>query len=171
LIILASIIRIRQRDASGLADSHFHDIGKLYFGFCLLWADFFYVQLTVIWYGNIPEETHYVIARTVLAPWNTLAWTVFAVCFGVPFVVLLNRRVKSRPVAMICICALVIVGMWLEHLLLLGPALSHDVTGLPLTVSDGLISIGFLGLMVLAVGYFLHLFPETIGAFRQGNRR
>jgi hypothetical protein len=58
-----------------LEPSHFHDIGKLFFAFCLLWADFFYVQLTVIWYGNIPEETHYVIERTVMVPWSKLAWT------------------------------------------------------------------------------------------------
>ncbi len=77
LIILAAIIRLRQGEASRLTAAHFHDIGKLFFAFCLLWADFFYVQLLVIYYGNIPEETHYVIVRTMLAPWNKLAWTVF----------------------------------------------------------------------------------------------
>ena len=66
LIILAAFVRIRNGDASGLEKAHFHDIGKLFFAFCLLWADFFYVQLMVIYYGNIPEETHYVIIRTML---------------------------------------------------------------------------------------------------------
>jgi hypothetical protein len=73
LIILAAIIRLKQGEASRLDTAHFHDIGKLFFAFCLLWADFFYVQLLVIYYGNIPEETHYVIIRTVLTPWNKLA--------------------------------------------------------------------------------------------------
>ena len=162
LIILAAIIRIKQGEASSIKTNHFHDIGKLFFGFCLLWADFFYVQLMVIYYGNIPEETHYVIVRTMLAPWNKLAWTVFIVCFVGPFFILLNKGIKTRPILMVIICSIVIVGIWLEHLLLLGPALSHDIQSIPLSLSDGLISLGFLGLMAIAVGTFLKVFPETI---------
>ncbi len=164
LIILASIIRIRQGEASGIKSNHLHDVGKLFFGFCLLWADFFYVQLMVIYYGNIPEETHYVIVRTMLAPWNKLAWIVFIVCFVGPFFILLNQRIKTRPVLMTLICSVVIVGIWLEHLLLLGPALSHDTQSIPLSFSDGLISLGFLGLMVIAIGYFMKVFPEAVPA-------
>jgi hypothetical protein len=160
LIILAAIIRIRQGEASGIKANHFHDIGKLFFGFCLLWADFFYVQLMVIYYGNIPEETHYVIVRTMLAPWNKLAWIVFLVCFVGPFFILLNKSIKTKPILMVVICTVVIVGIWFEHLLLLGPALNHGAQTIPLSISDGLISLGFLGLMVIAIGYFLHEFPE-----------
>jgi len=162
LIILAAIIRIKQGEASSIKTNHFHDIGKLFFGFCLLWADFFYVQLMVIYYGNIPEETHYVIVRTMLAPWNKLAWTIFIVCFVGPFFILLSQRIKTKPVLMLTICSVVIVGIWLEHLLLLGPALSHDAQVIPLSLSDGLISLGFLGLMAIAVSTFLKVFPETI---------
>ena len=160
LIILAAITRIKKGDASGLEPSHFHDIGKLFFAFCLLWADFFYVQLTVIWYGNIPEETHYVIERTVMLPWSTLAWTIFVICFIIPFVILLNKKVKSMPVFMVILCSVIIIGFWLEHLLLLAPVLSHDVHTLPLGVFDGLITVGFLGLMVTAVSFFLRRFPQ-----------
>ncbi len=163
LIILAAITRMRKGKASGLEPSHFHDIGKLFFAFCLLWADFFYVQLTVIWYGNIAEETHYVIERTVMVPWNTLAWTVFIVCFVIPFVILLNKKVKSKPVFMVILCSVIIIGFWLEHLLLLAPALSQDLHTLPLSISDGLITVGFFGLMVIAVSLFLKCFPEITG--------
>lgn len=163
LIILAAIIRLKQGEASRLDTAHFHDIGKLFFAFCLLWADFFYVQLLVIYYGNIPEETHYVIIRTVLAPWHKLAWTVFIVCFIAPFFILLRQNVKTKPVFMLIICSVVIIGIWLEHLLLLGPALSHEpAREIPLSLSDGLISLGFFGLMAFAIGYFLQVFPETI---------
>jgi len=162
LIILAAITRIRKGEASGLKPAHFHDIGKLFFAFCLLWADFFYVQLTVIWYGNIAEETHYVIQRTVMVPWNKLAWTVFIICFAIPFVILLNKRLKANPVFMVILCSAVILGFWLEHLLLLAPALSHEVHSLPLDVFDGLITVGFLGLMVIAVRSFLKRFPAQV---------
>ena len=163
LIILAALTRIKKGKASGLEPSHFHDIGKLFFAFCLLWADFFYVQLTVIWYGNIPEETHYVIERTIMIPWSTLAWTIFVICFIIPFVLLLNKKVKSTPVFMVILCSAIIIGFWFEHLLLLAPALSHEVTTLSVSLSDGLISLGFLGLMVLAVSFSLKRFPELAG--------
>jgi Ni/Fe-hydrogenase subunit HybB-like protein len=161
LIILASVSHLRRGDASSLTDSQFIDIGKLFLAFCLLWADFFYVQLTVIWYGNIPEETHYVILRTMLSPWRALAWVVFILAFIIPFIVLINRKVKTKPVAMIALCSLAIIGVWLEHFLLLGPALSHGATDLPLGLYDILIFLGFLGLMVISVGRFMRTFPET----------
>ena len=162
LIIFAAIYNINQGDKSGLTESHFHDVGKLFFAFCLLWADFFYVQLLVIYYGNIPEETHYVIMRTVMMPWRPLAIFIFAVCFIIPFVILLNKKVKTQPVLMIILCSAVIIGIWFEHLLLLGPALSHHATELPLGVTDVLISLGFLGLLAFAVSNFIRIFPEMV---------
>jgi hypothetical protein len=167
LIILAAIVHLSRGGSAGIAATHFHDIGKLFFAFCLLWADFFYVQLTVIWYGNIPEETRYVILRTILPPWNLLAWTVFIMAFIIPFIVLINKRVKTRPGFMMALCAMVIVAMWLEHLLLLGPAWDHAAAAVPLSLSDGLIFIGFLGLMALAVAGMLKTFPELIPAPRE----
>jgi hypothetical protein len=168
LIVFAALCRLRWGRADVPTDAQFIDIGKLFLAFCLLWADFFYVHLNVIWYGNIPEETHYVILRTVLPPWNALAWTVFFTAFVIPFIVLINRRVKTRPLAMIALCSLAIVGIWLEHLLLLGPAISRGATALPLGLRDILISLGFLGLMVISVGLFVRTFPDTtVEAFMQ----
>jgi hypothetical protein len=168
LIILAAIVTLRQGSPSGLHARHFHDVGKLFFAFCLLWADFFYVQLTVIWYGNIPEETHYVILRTILPPWNSLAWAVFIMAFIIPFIVLINKRVKTRPRFMMALCAMVIVAMWLEHLLLLGPAWDPAAAAVPLSITDGLIFVGFLGLMALTVAGMLKTFPELVPAPREG---
>jgi hypothetical protein len=170
LIILAAIVHLQRGQNSGLTANHFHDVGKLFLAFCLLWADFFYVQLNVIWYGNIPEETHYVILRTMLPPWRGLAWTVFIVCFIVPFFVLLNKRVKTMPNSMIALSALVILGIWLEHLLLLGPALNHAAAELPLDISDGLVFAGFLGLMVLALAFTFRAFPELLPPATEGTR-
>jgi len=162
LIILAAVLYLQRGQRSGLTANHFHDVGKLFLAFCLLWADFFYVQLNVIWYGNIPEETHYVILRTMLPPWRGLAWTVFIACFIVPFVVLLNKRIKTMPKSMIALSALIILGIWLEHLLLLGPALSHETAEIPLGITDALVFAGFLGLMVSALAFTFRAFPELL---------
>ncbi len=162
LLILASIVYLIQGETSPLKPAHFHDLGKLFFGFCLVWADFFYAQFVVIWYGNLPEETHYVIQRTMTAPWNGLAWFVFILCFIAPFFILLNRRVKTQPVFMMILASAIIIGIWLEHLLLLGPAWDSSAVRLPLGLWDGLISLGFLGLMAASLTVFLKLFPELV---------
>jgi Ni/Fe-hydrogenase subunit HybB-like protein len=77
LIVLSSLLHLSDRNGYHVEENQFHDIGKLFFAFCLVWADFFYAQFVVIWYGNIPEETAYVIERTMAAPWNVLAWIGF----------------------------------------------------------------------------------------------
>jgi hypothetical protein len=162
LIILAAILFVRHGEAAGVSRSHFHNLGKLFFAFGLLWADLFYCQLVVIWYGNISEETGYIIARTMVQPWKTLAWTVFVVCFIAPFLILLNRRIKMKPRVMLILSAFVLVGIWLEHLLLVGPALNPHASRMPLGIADGLISLGFIGLMALAVTYYFNVFPGVV---------
>ena len=164
LIILAAIMHLYPHNDFRLPSAHFHDIGKLFFAFCLVWADFFYVQLVVIWYGNIPEETAYVIERTMLVPWRQLAWGIFSISFVLPFFILLNRKVKMMPSFMIVLCSIVSVGIWLEPLLLLGPPLSHAADSLPLGFSDVLISLGFLGLMLMALDFAFKQFPELVQA-------
>jgi hypothetical protein len=168
LIILAALVHLSPTLGLKIQEKEFHDAGKLFFAFCLVWADFFYCQLVVIWYGNIAEETSYVIERTMLPPWQPLAWTVFIVSFAAPFLILLSKSIKTRPKAMLVICTAVIVGIWLEHLLLIGPAMNHHANSVPLGIFDVLIFLGFSGLMALAVTRYLSLFPELILA---GGRR
>jgi len=167
LIIVAALVRIHHRETASLTSSHFHDLGKLFFAFCLLWADFFYCQFLVIWYGNLPEETSYIIQRTMTLPWSRLAWVVFFLSFVIPFVILLNKQVKTRPRFMIGLCSLVFVGIWLEHFLLLGPALCPGADSLPMGMTDVLITLGFLGLMAMAVRFALARFPELLPVQRQ----
>lgn len=167
LIIVAAMVHLRQGEASSLNPSHFHDLGKLFFGFCMLWADFFYCQFLVIWYGNIPEETSYIIRRTMTLPWSRLAWASFILSFVIPFLILINRQVKTNLRFMIGLCSLVLVGIWLEHYLLLSPALNPKADSLPMGIMDVLITMGFLGLMAMAVRFALVRFPELIPVQQQ----
>jgi hypothetical protein len=170
LLILSAFLHMSPGVDFQLSSSEFIDMGKLFFAFCLAWADFFYCQLVVIWYGNISEETSYVIARTMLAPWNKVAWTVFFVCFIGPFLILLNRKIKTIPKAMITLCTVVIIGMWLEHYLLLGPALTgHSDSILVAPVEIG-IALGFIGLLTAAVFGYFRQFPDMLVSTPQGEK-
>jgi len=158
LMVLCGISRSIAGLQNFIMPRQFHDLGKLLLGFCVVTGDFFYSQFLVIWYGNLPEEAQYVILRIRNTPWQFLAWTVLIVCFALPFVILLNRKIKMKPRAMVMLGAIILIGMWLERLLLIAPSLWKGQQ-LPLGMIELSISAGFLGAMALCVLLFLRQFP------------
>lgn len=162
IIILSALLHLSPNSDFTVKENQLHDIVKLFFAFCLVWADFFYAQFVVIWYGNIPEETTYIIERTMHMPWSILAWTVFGVSFIIPFIILINKKIKTIPKAMLIICTAVITGIWLEHLLVLRPAYYPETTTLPLHMVDLALALGFFGLLAFAVTRYLAMFPEMV---------
>ena len=133
------------------------DTATLLFGFCIIWAYMVWSQYLVIWYGDLPEETAFIIRRMqgTRAP---VAWPVFAMVFLIPFVVLLSRAVKSHARGLTAIAGVVIVGLWLERFILVVPSLWHGA-GVPLGILEILITAGVLGLFVVCYTSFLRTFP------------
>lgn len=162
IIILSALLTLSPNSGFTVNESHLHDITKLFLAFCLVWADFFYAQFVVIWYGNIPEETSYIIERTMHTPWSALAWTVFSVSFIAPFLILINKKVKTIPKAMLVICSAVIAGIWLEHFLVLRPVYYPEATTLPFHIVDVALALGFFGLLAFVVTRYLAIFPEMV---------
>ena len=134
-----------------------HDVGKLLFGFCILWAYMFWSQYLVIWYGDLAEETEFIYHR-MHGPWGPIAWLVLALCFVVPFVVLLSRAIKMKPVGLTAIAIVVLVGMWLERFILVAPSLWHGDT-VPLGLLEIAITLGVFGLFGYCYTGFLNTFP------------
>jgi len=120
--------------------------------------DFFYVQFLVIWYGNEPVETRYVLHRIVYDPWTALAWTVLIVFFVIPFVVLLIRKIKLKPVLLTAMAIWILIAGWLEKFLLVAPSLIKTKS-LPLGIFEALITVGWLGLFAFCVFSFLQRYP------------
>jgi len=162
LIIVAAILHMSSSQSFRLTAKQFRDMSTLFFGFSLVWADFFYCQFLVIWYGNIPEETTYIIKRTMIQPWNIVAWTVFIGCFIMPFILLLSGKLKELPQFMIVICTLVLAGFWLEHFLLLAPNYLQGIDTLPIGINEIIITAGFLGLFAVSLNAYLRQFPELL---------
>ena len=157
LALVAVWSRERLRLTEYLGPHQLHDVGKLLFGFCILWAYMFWSQYLVIWYGDLPEETAF-IAHRMQGVWAPLAWTVFAMTFVIPFVVLLSRAVKTNPRGLTAIATVGLVGMWLERFILVSPSLWHG-NGLPLGLIELLVTIGTTGLFVWCYTTFLQTFP------------
>lgn len=163
IILLVSILHLTPSVPFTLTPAQLGDMSTLFFGFSIVWGDFFYSQFVVIWYGNIPEETAYIIERTMTQPWSTLAWTVFIGCFILPFIILLSRNIKKTPWCMIVISSCVLTGLWVEHFLLLGPSFLHqDPAVFPIGINEIIISLGFLGLIIISILAYFKEFPEVL---------
>lgn len=133
------------------------DHGKLMFGFGIFWAYLFWSHYLTIWYGNIPEETGWVITRMRLEPWHTFGWFILAVTWLIPFALGLSRDVKQVP-ALLCLTAtFVAVGQWCSNYLLFVPTLYPD--SIPLQPTDFAITLGFLGAYALSAISFLKRVP------------
>ncbi len=137
---------------------YFHDLGKILFGFCMLSGYFFYAQFIVIWYGNIPEETRYVIARFRYAPWEGLAYVILIITFLFPIFILLFRKVKLSPALLSTVSIGILTGYWLERFILVEPTYWKG-QGLPIGIPEVGIAAGFLGLIGLSVTLFLRSVP------------
>lgn len=136
----------------------FLSIGQLLLGFCLVTGDFFFTQILIIWYANLPEETKYVLTRLREHPWAPFGWVVLFSCYVVPFGVLLSRKVKMKPVRMAFLSMLILAGIWLERWILVAPALWKE-KGIPLGIPEILITAGFLGLVLLCIVWFFSRYP------------
>jgi len=137
---------------------YFHDLGKILFGFCMLSGYFFYAQFLVIWYGNIPEETRYMIARFRYSPWEGLAYVILIITFFFPIFILLFRRIKLSPVLLSTVSIVILIGYWLERFILVEPTYWKGES-LPIGIPEVGIAAGFLGLIGLSVTFFLKNVP------------
>jgi hypothetical protein len=75
---------------------HYHDIGKLLFGFNFFWAYIAFCQFMLIWYADIPEETFWYLSRQQ-GVWVWVAVALLVGHFVIPFLGLMSRHVKRNP--------------------------------------------------------------------------
>lgn len=122
-LVLACVLRGRIGPDRFFSPKHFGLMGTLLFAFCFLMGDFFWSQFLTIYYGNLPEETEYLLLRTCdpQLPWYLLAWTVLVGFFGIPFIALMFRAVKWVAGRVTMISIVVIAAMLMERFLTTGP--------------------------------------------------
>ena len=148
-------------DAFGLAKyihkMTYHDLGKLTFGFTVVWGYLFFAQYQVIWYGNLPHETGYLLTRFYEQPWRPITLTVFAMCFLIPFIIGLSKDIKLSPKTFAPVVVISFLGLWLERFILIAPASWYYDRHAQvfeggvemLLMVDAVVAIGFAGLFGL----------------------
>lgn len=89
---------------------HYHDLGKLLFGFLVFWAYVSFSQFMLIWYAALPEETTFFHNRYDVAPWKTISYAIVLFHFVLPFFWLMSRWFK-RNLGRLQIGALIVLVM------------------------------------------------------------
>ncbi len=125
-----------------------HDLGKIVFAFSVFWIYLLFAQYIVIWYGDLPVETFFIVQRVHHMPWSPLSVACVVLIWLIPFTVLMSVRTKKSPIILGTVSALGLIGMWLERYVLVVPSLSHDV--IPFGPTQFLITIGFLGAFLIS---------------------
>ncbi len=91
-----------------ISPRQFHDLGTLMFAFVMLWAYVSFSQFLIIWSGNLPEEIPWYVHR-LHGGYGVFAVTLLVFHFGVPFFLLLLRRMKRKAEVLSKIAAFMIV--------------------------------------------------------------
>jgi hypothetical protein len=99
----------------------FHDYGKLFFAFVMLWAYFSFSQYLIIWSGNLPEEASFYLERFKHG-WGAVALALVVFHFALPFVFLLSRDLKRNARRLVWIAGLMLVMRWVDLLWQVEPA-------------------------------------------------
>jgi hypothetical protein len=139
---------------------HYHDLGKFLFAFTVFWAYIAFSQYMLIWYANIPEETQWFLKRQT-GQW---AWVSLALILGhfvLPFLLLISRYFKRRPVLLAAVGTYMILVSWLDVYWLVIPEFSPGVARFGLM--DVLCFFGMTGIYSLFLVFRLKknsLIPE-----------
>jgi hypothetical protein len=75
---------------------HYHDLGKLMFGFLVFWGYVNFSQFMLIWYAALPEETTFFHNRWDYAPWDNVSLAIILFGFVVPFFWTMSRWFKRK---------------------------------------------------------------------------
>ena len=126
--------------------THFHDYGKLMLALTMVWGYFTVSQFLIIWSGNLPEEVIWYVYR------NTEGWKQFTVAvvffsFFVPFLILLQQRLKFKPKVLMNVALFILVIRWFDYYWQVAPNL-YGKQGLTLHLFNAFPFIGIGGLWI-----------------------
>jgi hypothetical protein len=128
---------------------HYHDLGKMLFAFVVFWAYIGFSQYMLIWYANIPEETEW-FAHRLEGGWLPATVALVVGHFGLPFFVLLSRKVKRRKPLLAAAAVWMLAMHGLDVFWLVMPASSP--AGPRLHPADLLCFVGVGGLFLACFG-------------------
>ena len=121
-IIVAGWLGRRDPMRAVIRPRHFHDYGKLFFAFVMLWAYLSFSQYLLMWAGNLPEEIPFYLRR-VQGPWAVISVFLLFCHFVLPFLILLSADVKQRGRVLVKVAIWMLAMRWLDYFWNVAPTL------------------------------------------------
>jgi hypothetical protein len=141
-----------------IVTKHFHDLGKLCFAFTAFWGYLTFGQYLVIWYGNMPEETHFMYMR-LTQPWFWVTTIAVALAF-LPFFGLMSKAAKVYLPTFVLFIFSSLIGTWLQRYSEVYPSLYKVRPHLPLGLFEIGVAVFYLGVWGLCYLAFMDAFPK-----------
>lgn len=141
---------------------HFQQLAKLLLAMSMLWTYFTFCEYLTGFYGGEPEELKSILYK-VTGQYAPLFWLMVACNFFIPLVLLGFRRFRTIPGILIASIG-VLVGMWLERLIIVVPTLENPRMPFPSgiyvpSLTEISLFAGALALFALSFLGFAKLFP------------
>ena len=157
------VVMLKKQGVFGsfVGENQILSLGQLIFGFTVFYAYVTFCEFMLIWYANIPEETFWFAHRIMGAGgwhWFTI---LFAIKFVVPFFLLLPQRVKKNAGNMLMVVCGILLGahfyeIWFWVSFSPDSPDPHVAVGTPpLPWLELLVTLGFVGVFTLTVGWAL----------------
>jgi hypothetical protein len=102
----------------------FHALGRVLLTSVILWTYIAFVQLLLIWIGNLPHEISFYLARS-RGDWKVFDFILFFGRFLGPFFALLSRPLKRDPALLALVGAWIVLMNAVDFEWLVLPALSE----------------------------------------------
>lgn len=159
IVTISAIVLRRVGLLPEISKAQNHDLGKLLFAFSCFWAYIWLSQFLLVWYANIPEETEPV--RLMLhSRWTPLFYLNLVLNFGLPFVLLLQRKAKTSERVLLVACFTVLVGHWLDlYLCIMPPVLKGATPAFGFSEAGGILLQFCLGHMACWPVFMKHADP------------
>jgi hypothetical protein len=139
LIVLSAGLQSRGLLVQAVTADHYHDLGKLLFGFVFFWGYIAFSQYLLIWTANIPEETTWYALRQQ-GGWIAVSIVLLVGHLLVPFVGLLSRAVRRNKRVLTGWAVVLLAMHWLDLYYQVMPQL-HNAS-LPLGLPEALCLAG-----------------------------
>lgn len=139
-------------------EEHFHDLGKLLFGFNVFWTYIAFSQYFLIWYANIPEEQLWFEHRSH-GGWREFGMFLAVGHFFIPFFFMLPRAIKRNTTTLFIAAVWMLFIHYVDMYFIVMPQFSP---AFDFSIVDVLALVGIVSLFFAVFSYRLvrsHLVP------------
>ena len=125
VIVAAYFLSRREALRQIVAPWVLQDLGNLLLAFVMLWAYLSFSQFLLIWVENLQHEIPWYLHR-LTGGWAAIGLALIVLQFALPFVLLLSRAVKRKPVALAPVASAVALMHFIELFWFVAPTFHPD---------------------------------------------